>query len=41
MFSAVLQITSKYMVMFREQNVGRSYSTKADNCSFAMVEQFK
>ena len=32
---------TKYMVMSRDQNAGRSYSTKTDNISFAGVEQFK
>ena len=32
---------TKYMVMSRDQNAGRSHSTKTDNISFAGVEQFK
>ena len=32
---------SKYMVMSRDQNAGRSYSMKTDNSSFERVEQFK
>jgi len=33
--------TTKYMVMSREQNAGRSHSIKSDNISFEKVEQFK
>ena len=32
---------SKYMVMSREQNTGRSFNTKIDNSSFERVEEFK
>jgi di/tripeptidase len=32
---------SKYMVMARDQNAGRSHSTKIDNSSMEMVEEFK
>jgi len=32
---------TKYMVMYRDQNVGRSQNIKLDNESFEMVEQFK
>jgi len=32
---------SKYMVMSRDQNAGRSYSMKIDNSSIEMVEEFK
>jgi len=32
---------SKYMVMSREQNGGRSYSMKTDNSPFERVEEFK
>jgi len=32
---------TKYMVMFRDQNAGRSHSIKSDNTSFESVEQFK
>jgi len=32
---------TKYMVMPRDQTAGRSHSTKIDNSSFAMVEEFK
>ena len=32
---------SKYMVMSRDQNGGRSYSIKTDNRSFERVEEFK
>ena len=32
---------TKYMVMSRDQNAGRSHSMKTDNSSFEMVEEFK
>jgi len=32
---------TKYMVMSREQNTGRSHNIKIDNSSFERVEQFK
>ena len=32
---------TKYMVMSRDQNAGRSHSMKTDNSSFGRVEQFK
>ena len=32
---------TKYMVMSRGQNAGRSYSMKIDNSSIARVEEFK
>ena len=32
---------TKYMVMSREQNGGRSYSMKTDNSPFERVEEFK
>jgi hypothetical protein len=32
---------TKYMVMSRDQNAGRSHSMKTDNSSFERVEQFK
>jgi len=32
---------TKYMVMSRDQNAGRSYSMKIDNSSFERVEEFK
>jgi len=32
---------TKYMVMFRDQNTGRSQSMKIDNSSFAWMEEFK
>jgi hypothetical protein len=32
---------TKYVVMSRDQNAGRSYNTKIDNSSFGRVEQFK
>jgi len=32
---------TKYMVMSRDQNAARSQSTKSDNRSFEMVEEFK
>jgi len=33
--------TTKYMVMSRDQNAGRSHVTKTDNISFEMVEYFE
>jgi len=32
---------SKYMVIYGDQNAGRSYNIKSDNSSFGMVEEFK
>jgi hypothetical protein len=32
---------AKYMIMSRDQNVGRNLNMKIDNTSFAMAEQFK
>jgi hypothetical protein len=32
---------TKYMVMSRDQNAGRSHSMKSDNSSFERVEDFK
>ena len=32
---------TKYMVMSRDQNAGRSHSIKIDNSSFEMVEEFR
>jgi len=32
---------TKYMVMSRDQNAGRSHSIKTDNSSFKRVEEFK
>ena len=32
---------SKYIVMYRYQNAGRSGSIKSDNISFEMLRQFK
>jgi hypothetical protein len=32
---------TKYMVIARDQNVGRSHNVKIDNSSFGMVEEFK
>jgi len=32
---------TKYMVMSRDQNAGRIYSVKIDNCNFESVEKFK
>jgi len=32
---------TKYMVMSRDQNAGCGYSTKIDNRSFEIVEEFK
>ena len=39
-----LEVTAdkiKYMVMYRDQNAGRSQNIKTDNESFEIVEQFK
>ena len=32
---------TKYMIMSRDQNAGRSYSMKTDNSSIERVEEFK
>jgi hypothetical protein len=32
---------TKYMVMSRDQNAGRSHNIKTDNISFERVEEFK
>jgi hypothetical protein len=32
---------TKYMIMSRDQNAGRSYSMKMDNSSIERVEEFK
>jgi hypothetical protein len=32
---------TKYMVMSRDQNAGRTHSMKTDNGSFERVEEFK
>jgi len=32
---------TKYMVMSREQNAGRSHNIKIDNSSFERAEEFK
>ena len=32
---------TKYMVMSRDQNAGRSHNMKIDNTSFETVEEFK
>ena len=32
---------TEYMVIYRDQNVGRSHNIKTDNCSFERVELFK
>jgi len=32
---------TKYMVMSRDQNAGRSHNMKIDNMSFERVEEFK
>jgi len=32
---------TNYVVMSRDQNTGRSHSTKIDNSSFERVEQFR
>jgi hypothetical protein len=34
-------VKTKYMVMSRDQNAGRSYGIKFDNSSFEKVEEFK
>ena len=34
-------IKTKYVLMSRDQNAGRSYSMKTDNSSFERVEEFK
>jgi len=38
---AVQADKTKYMVMSRDQNAGRSHSMKTDNSSFERVEEFK
>jgi len=37
----VNSVKTKYMVMFRDQNTGRSHSIKIDNSSFERVEEFR
>jgi len=37
----VYAVTTKYMVMSRDQNAGRSHSVKTDSSSFERVEEFK
>ena len=37
----VLGTWTKYMIMSRDQNAGRSYSMKIDNSSTERVEEFK
>jgi len=32
---------TKYMVMIRDQNVGRNHDIMIDNSSFELVEEFK
>jgi len=32
---------TKYMIMSRDQNAGRSHSMKTDNCSIERVEELK
>jgi len=32
---------TKFMVMYQDQNAGRSYSTKIENNSFEIVYEFK
>ena len=32
---------TEHMVMYQDQNVGRSHNTKTNNCSFEKVEQLK
>jgi len=34
-------VITKYMVMCRDQNVGRNHSIKIDNSPFERVEEFK
>jgi hypothetical protein len=34
-------VKTKYMVMYRDQNAGKSHNIKNDNSPFEMVEQFK
>jgi len=34
-------VKTKYMVMSRDENAGRSHSIKTDNSSFERVEEFK
>ena len=34
-------LTTKYMVMSRDQNAGRSHDIKNDNSSFERVEHFE
>ena len=36
-----IYLVSKYMVMVRDQNAGRSHNIKIDNSSFERVEEFK
>ena len=37
----VVSVIYKYMVMFRDQNAGRSHNMRTDNRSFEKVEKFK
>jgi len=37
----VMADKTKYMVMSRDENAGRSHSIKIDNISFEIVEEFK
>jgi len=36
-----LRYKTKYMVMSRDQNAGRTHSMKTDNSSFERVDEFK
>jgi hypothetical protein len=37
----IIACKTKYMVMSRDQNAGRSHNIKIDNRSFERVEEFK
>ena len=37
----VISDKTKYMVMSRDQNVGRIHSVSIDNSTFEMLEEFK
>ena len=36
-----MAVKTKYMIMSRDQNAGRSHSVKIDNSSIERVEEFK
>jgi len=36
-----VQVNTKYMIMSRDRNAGRSHSMKTDNSSIERVEEFK